>query len=265
MRIKSAIVMAAVLLNVGGQCPLYAMVGGSAVTGDDTFSRHLVGIVDPVHGSVCTGTMIRQDVVLTAAHCFDGSRRAENYVAVFGLSLDPKRGAKAVRVEAIRIPPSYDPDKNRRRSSYDIALLKLAGKAPPGYVPATVGSKTDYFLSEDEIYIAAGYGNTSNLARDPGLLRKLVTPGKKLFVKGGCRLIELHQLGAGPCRGDSGSPLFKLTTDAAGSVSYTVIGVQSQAVQRVVNGKFVAEICEDIGLYTNVPPYRGWIEENSEF
>ncbi|MBU5637912.1 trypsin-like serine protease [Geomonas sp. Red69] len=239
-----------------------AIVGGTQVSLEDVFSRHLVGIINPATDGVCTGVLIAPDVALTAAHCFDASRTPSDFVVVFGRDLIPGRGGVALDVAAIRIPPAYDPEQNRSNSSFDLALVRLSGPAPLGYVPAAIASEPDHFIDGKANYIAAGYGVSTYQGNDPGVLRKLEVAPSKLLAKG--KLIELHDLRAGPCSGDSGSPLFRVAL-SDGKARYAVIGIQSQAVQRAEGGKFNHKICEDIGLYTSLAPYRGWIEENILF
>ncbi len=253
------------LVIVGWSTSAYSIAGGATVSTEDAFRKHIVGIIDTVDGEMCTGTLIRRDVVLTAAHCFDSSEIPGHYVAVFGLTIDPRTGKNGVPVAAIRIPLQYNAKENRRNSSFDIALVKLAKAPPSGFYPATVATKMDYFLDLEESYIAAGYGVTKYKKQDPGILRKLTAKGTKLAVRGQSKHIELKAMGAGPCSGDSGSPLFKVVRDSAGIVSYRVMGVQSQGIQRAVGGKFVKDFCEDVGLYTNLPFYSKWLEENVGF
>ncbi|MDU0457922.1 MAG: trypsin-like serine protease [Geobacteraceae bacterium] len=254
------VIFLSALLVIGWHAVSYPMVGGTVVGNGDTFKKHMVGIYNVADGGVCTGTLIRQDVVLTAAHCFDTSDNPEDYIALFGLAISQEKDTKSVPVAAIRIPSMYNPRKNKRNSNFDIALMKLASAAPGGYTPADVATKTDGFPVDDETYITAGYGVTKLRKNDPGILRMLAPRSAEFSLSGQGRYIELKPSGAGPCRGDSGSPLFKVARDSAGNISYSVIGVQSQAIQRAVNGKFTREFCEDVGLYTNLPIYSRWLE-----
>lgn len=253
------------LLAIGWHNISYPMVGGTVVGNGDSFKKHMVGIYNIADGGVCTGTLIRQDVVLTAAHCFDTSDNPEDYIALFGLAISQEKDTRSAPVAAIKIPAMYNPRKNKRNSNFDIALMKLASAAPDGYFPVDVAAKTDAFPVKDESYITAGYGVTKLWKKDPGVLRMLAAKGPELTLSGQGKYIEFKAPEAGPCRGDSGSPLFKIVRDTDGNISYTVIGVQSQAIQRAVNGKFTKEFCEDVGLYTNVPLYNSWLEWNVDF
>lgn len=248
------------MLTVIRPVACHAIVGGTLVGSDEPFRKSLVGIVNPAADGVCTGILVRNNAVLTAAHCFDGSRNPEKYLAVFGTNLLPGHGDRVLHVSSITIPEQYVPELNREQSNFDIAIVRLTEPAPPGYLPAELAEENDYVISQGDSFLAAGYGVSKFLRNDPGVLRKLVLRGAKLVLKEGGRVIEMQHLGAGPCSGDSGSPLFKTTPDALGKEHYSVMGVQSQAVQRAADGRFEHGICEDTGLYTSVKPYRAWIE-----
>src|SRR5450631_1614987 len=158
MRNQSAILFLCVFLVIGWHESAGAMVGGSVVNTEDAFRKHVVGIINTADGEICTGTLVRKDLVLTAAHCFDQSSNPRDYIAVFSLTLDPEESVNFLKVTAVTIPGFYISKENLRSSNYDIALMKLAKTAPTGYSPAAVAAKNDFFLNENEIFIAAGYG-----------------------------------------------------------------------------------------------------------
>ena len=91
-----------------------------------------IGQIDNRYGPLCTGTLVRRDLVLTAAHCVVRDRRLDNMIwftpfVVNGVGRDRSR------VTVIR-HGTDDPDGDR---ASDWALLKL--EAPLGeqygYVP----------------------------------------------------------------------------------------------------------------------------------
>ncbi|MDO9307424.1 MAG: trypsin-like serine protease, partial [Deltaproteobacteria bacterium] len=193
------VILFSTLLAFGWHTISYPMVGGTVVGNGDSFKKHMVGIYNTADGGVCTGTLIRQDVVLTAAHCFDTSDNPEDYIALFGLAISQEKDTRSVPVAAIKIPAMYNPRKNKRNSNFDIALMKLASAAPGGYSPAAVATNTAGFPVYDETYITAGYGVTKLRKNDPGVLRMLAARGTEFSLSGQGRYIELKPSGAGPC------------------------------------------------------------------
>ena len=87
----------------------------------------------------CSGVILAQDVVLTAAHC---------------VQADPNIRVFDTPVRATAVHPLYRADP---RTS-DLAVLKLATPLPDRFSPAVVHRRE---LSKGTVLIAAGYGHSS--------------------------------------------------------------------------------------------------------
>lgn len=189
----------------------------------------------------CSGTLIRPDVVLTAAHCLAGKKAAGVRVYVGDNPIaEYQAGTLTFKtVSALTVHPQY----NSRTITNDIALMRLsapvAGVTPVPEAPAGFA----YVLGERLNF--AGFGQD-----------ELGDFGVKLQVDGaldgfGCSLacgcpqasgdaatqICYQQSDAGPCFGDSGGPAFVYRSGAvyvAGMTSYgdstcSIYGVSTRA------------------------------------
>ncbi len=209
----------------------------------------------------CTGTLISEDTVLTAAHCL---------TEVKGFKVNPTK-ADAVRimfgqdstsdlwvaVSEVSVHPGYNPSSLEN----DIALARLAGPAPAGFepvpaLPASLGL-TAADVGTDLDFVGFGYSNLSKT--DIGVKLHNVLPlgalGCPTNVYPGCfpgaptdtqfsySQVDQGQV-EGPCNGDSGGPAFI----QRGGVSY-VAGITSYG-----DGP-----CTDYGVSTTVDAFEGYI------
>jgi hypothetical protein len=171
--------------------------------------RAIVGIgQNPPPGAECTGTLISQDVLLTAVHCVAGIR-ATSFYATFG-------------------EDDYDPEliievtEKIEHPDYDIAMLRLA------YAPATqvdvepIPAFGGRLTSADfgEIFEQAGFGMTET-GNSNG--RLFVAEPFDSFEDGGYLVVN-GEGRHGVCFGDSGGPSLRQTVDAGvrvvGALSY---------------------------------------------
>src|SRR5262245_27904208 len=110
-----------------------AMVG-TAKRGDATVEKHVV-IVASANGSLCSGTALSRDLVLTAAHCVEPGIEA----VVFDLR---GRTLRPTRVERLEQHPEFDFDaSNSAHPTADIAILKLARPLSGRITPASLGAR----------------------------------------------------------------------------------------------------------------------------
>lgn len=216
---------------VAAAAPASAVIGGQ----DDTANTYAnVGLLEIRFGDswfgACTVTLVRADVVLTAAHCVapmlapDGSG-TENLRVTF----DPLPDADSERfyAEAARVHPGWAPQAPQPRAnalislgpgSEDMALIWL-NTAVPGIQPAPIvaagGLDTPDLTSES--FTVVGYGITrwvtGNVISDIG-------PGRASYLFDGRNFRAVSvinddepfadrwvKITASVCHGDSGGPL----------------------------------------------------------
>ena len=184
--------------------------------------------------SLCTGTLIRQQVVLTAAHCVYGES------GPFQISVGAKNlnSGSLIDVDATWYHPRYDASFSQN----DIALLHLKtsanvsrlGVLPPAKLK-TLGKK----------FLIVGWGGDQN-GLVTGKLNRLTLNDQTIAAKrdfkgyynsktmvGAGRYFADEVLYGGGCTGDSGGPLYQ----GAAGASRTIIGVTSFGARGCVDYK----------------------------
>jgi hypothetical protein len=126
--------------------PAAAMVGG-APKASHSIARHVV-MVTGSDNTYCSGVVIAQDLILTAAQCIHPKSR---YKIV---GLDPPRVLTSV--SQVIVHPEWDSSAVlRHQTSADVGLLKLAAPLPPAYKPIALA---DTVITAGSQAIVAGYG-----------------------------------------------------------------------------------------------------------
>ncbi|MEZ0391818.1 MAG: trypsin-like serine protease [Pseudobdellovibrionaceae bacterium] len=252
-----------------------AVIGGQKVSEQDALSASVVAVWDEANDFICTGTLIRENIVLTAAHCVLGS--AGNLKILF--SLDVSSPVSEIR-KAIgsRVHEGYRTHQQNNLDQDDIALIKFEGALPAGYKPAVLLQDEKQVDRGTEV-IMAGFGAVAaqtnevdvssmsekkikneiqdgRLVCDNGLefCYELVLSGDGVLRSAhakiqGFTLKEFRldeSKGQGTCNGDSGGPVFlhKDQTDY-------LFGVTSRG----------SLSCDQEGIYTNTIEYLDWIDQ----
>ena len=224
-----------------------AMVGGA--TPDAALAPRVVAIMG-TNGSVCTGSVIALDLVLTAAHCVEPGFK---YAAI-ELSHARLRETEVARVE--QHPQFHFNASNKARPTDDIAILKLAKQLSASAVPVPLGSR-DFFPAGDRFSVA-GLGSDSE--HHDGKFGRLLVAGLVTVISRSdlqLRLIDPLTRGDRPgssaCTGDSGGPVFEDTWSGP-----VLVGVVSWAA--TVSGN---PGCGGLTGATPIAPVRQWIDETA--
>jgi trypsin len=201
-----------------------------------------------VQGNGCGGSLVWDDVVLTAAHClgaFDGS-------VLVGPYIESSTSGGAENIDVVRqVPhPSYDSNSE----AYDFMLLKLGNRVTnPNLAPIAVNSIRNNPASNDVLTVI-GFGATSEGGYGSSRLKEVnvnyidYETCNNLY---GGDIVDSVMLCAGvpgggkdSCQGDSGGPLFDQDGTQVGVVSWGSGCAQA---------KFP-------GVYSRVSGVKDWID-----
>jgi len=222
--------------------PAAALVGG-APKASHSIAQHVVMVVGSDR-TFCSGVVIAQDLILTAAQCIHPSTK----YSIVGL--DPPRAL--TKVASAIVHPEWDSSAYlRRRVSADVGLLKLVAPLPPRYKPIALA---ETMVTAGSQAIVAGYGVTrEGDGKTGGVLRAAplaVTGNPGSFQ---IRLVDPNTkrdvAGLGSCSGDSGGPVLD-----ASNGRLAVLGLMSWAT-----GPALSTGCGGLTGVTPIVRYRDWV------
>lgn len=149
----------------------HAVIGGQILT-NEVIGRHVVGIFNSQNLSMCTGTIISSNLVLTAAHCVpDNPRRLFIFFgnsfmnAVMDImevddNMDfPTTSSQFKRAVDIVVKDDFLPNQtvDKQKVGSDLALVSLPGRLPENYRPAKIMTNTAVLKKGKKLAIV-GYG-----------------------------------------------------------------------------------------------------------
>lgn len=255
--IKRAIAVGAVALAAVSLQP--AAAGAATPAGDGGYGTKIVGGTPAEQGEFpfmvrlsmgCGGALYAKDIVLTAAHCVDGSGPETGITATAGVVDLEDSNAVSVKSTEVLQAPGYD------GKGKDWALIKLA--KPIEDLPTLKIAENDTYNTGD--FQIAGWGaDKEGGSQQRNLLKAEVpfiddatceeaygsdlTPGEELCAG------KLDTGGVDSCQGDSGGPMFR--KDDAGD--WVQVGIVSWGEGCARPGK--------PGVYTEVSAFAADIEQ----
>lgn len=235
MALKLLVLAATAASTILSPAPAAAL-GGAMASGDAGLAAHVVMVLGS-RGQVCSGTLISQRVIVTAAHCTVGAPQlAVAYIE------DGRPVLQAV--QSVARNPGFS---SKTAVSVDIALLKLSEALPARFRPvsidggaaaASIGENltvAGYGLSVDSDVKSAGTLRSANVALLPKLYPRFMRLGG-----------EANLARFAICKGDSGGPVL-----SGGSI----VGVV-YAAERAKGAK----TCGSAAQAVRLAPQRGWID-----
>ena len=246
----------------------FRIINGQAASSSVPEYAATVGLKFKVAGNFfsatpgCSGTLVADDVVVTAGHCmvnFKGAnaspKKASEVLVWFGQNSDTGTNAT---VSEVRIHPSFNPFT----LANDIALVRLTNPTtvePIPHLPASLGIDQDDVAASTVLdFVGFGYSNLAKTNIGVKLHNTLPIEGlgcpQSLFPECPANAPTTTQFSysqvdgntvEGPCNGDSGGPAF---VDRSGSTY--LAGITSYG-----DGP-----CTDYGVSTTVSAFEAFID-----
>lgn len=255
----------------------FRVVNGVPVTDENEYpfvvdlSAHAVAISS---SRFCTGTLIKQNVLLTAAHCVLNDGYSNPVYATVGrieLEDDHKANDKArtFRTIASIVHPEYQ----GLGSAKDIAVMLLNESST-----APTVSLSDKTPKENEETWVVGYGiqNIGTLEEAgqhvelmSGRLQKTALrikensfcdiPGTDFWTQDGMLCTAGVKAGSSACKGDSGGGLFLHRSEKSSAAGHGTLSKKTIQVGVVSYGDAKC-MSEDSGVFTDVASVKDWID-----
>jgi len=208
------------------------VVSGKASSNSSIHTKHVVKLSGH---SLCSGTIISENAILTAAHC-----QSSFGMINFGI------GEKERKVTAMAVHEDYDEAEKR---SPDIAVIFFEGGLPKGFEPMEMA--TDGDISEEFLEVSvAGFGQDGS--RGSGVLKHFKSIATSEFSDVGLLLVQNNASGSA-CFGDSGGTTYIIDNGEA-----LLVGVNNTIGPEFEEGAF----CKTQFLFAAyVPFYQDWISE----
>jgi secreted trypsin-like serine protease len=217
-----------------------AIVNGKSLSTKGENSHSVVALISENREgeALCTGSIVSDSVILTAAHCVEGSPR--RIQIIFGADI------KKITDENIRLAdtaishPNWG--RNLKSGRADLALVHFKGGLPTRYFPVTLADQATH-LREGQDVTMIGYGVTSG-EREKGSGKLRQTTTQIIGQKSPSEIVTDGE-SSSVCFGDSGGPAF--------------IKEGNESIQWGVASAVENRACNEASIHTEIISFGPWI------
>lgn len=215
-------------------------------------------LFNPSGMHVCSGSLIRNNWVLTAAHCLDNAGIATVTLGGYDKNDSNEAGHQTFSVKRVIIHPDF----NVSTLVNDIGLIELNGSAVESEnvkIISMVGIADFMLMQPGTEAVVSGWGAEVEGGWMSAVLNKVTVPlvGSEICAQAYGSMLQDGMTCAGyvdggmdSCSGDSGGPL--MVPDNAGGMKLAGVVSWGRGCARA----------NAYGIYSNVPFFTGWIMEH---
>lgn len=271
------------------------IIGGSLADNNFAMRNGVVGVYNIERGATCTGSLLPNNIVLTAAHCVSNPRTT---IIVFDASINKvlqlAREGKVDEARALSRPVVFsavnsqyytfnqrireiikakigeaetitEEQKKEIRATVaelkdngDIALLAFQGTVPAGYQVSDLMKPSEAAsISTGSRVMLAGYGFDDGVNKTGSRILRLVDDIEVSDAKYASTEVLLDQRnGRAACHGDSGGPAYSRVM-VNGRPVLKLWGVTSRG------HKDEKDDCSQYAIYTNAVAWHDWMMKAS--
>lgn len=235
--------------------------GGEEVQSHDPINQSIVGIFSKSEGYLCTGSLVSNDLVITAAHCIEGDPKQivilfgdEVLTSKFLIFTDVSSSAVIRKAVDAKANPAFDINHMKPTGMSDVGIIRFTGGIPAGYKPATLLVNYDKYVQNGSPAVMSGYGISSRFGNSgSGTLRKVTLEVEDAHLSPNETLIKADT-DKGICSGDSGGPAY---LESNGKLA--LWGITSRAGNGYIFG-FVKMNCVAGSVFTRVDEFWSWFQ-----